>query len=321
MLKLIRKFSLLFVLFATALACASPAAVPAGPNAAPLDPNSINTAIAGTAAAAATQTAQANPVINVKSPTPTLTKYPTMTPLPTFTPVVFVTLMRITKNTNCRSGPGKVYSVVGGFRAGEFAEVVGRSADSKYWIVRNPDRPDKVCWLAGDVANVTGVVGALKVMTPPPTPKPTRTNTPKPKPTRTPAPASSPTFTSTSPLPSGPPDFATAYDSLDSCPAMGWWVDMQLQNNGGVTFQSIAMVVEDTSTGTVLSFSSDDITDLSGCSQSNIWDTLPPGPVRLVSSPIFSYDPSGHNLIVDIALCSNTGLGGQCVTQTVGFVP
>jgi len=60
---------------------------------------------------------------------------------------------------------------------GEQAEVVGRSTDGEYWIIKNPDRAGE-CWLWGYYASVVGSTAGLPIYTPPPTPTPTFTATP-----------------------------------------------------------------------------------------------------------------------------------------------
>jgi hypothetical protein len=306
--------------FALALACVSPSVLPVST----LDPNTIDIAIEQTSAAAATQTARADPLFGVKSPTPTLTRVPSMTPLPTYTAVVFVTLVRVTKNTNCRAGPGSVYPAVGALKVGEVAEAVGRSADAKYWIIRNPDRPGQTCWLSGQYATLTGAAGALRVLTPPPTPKPTRTNTPKPKPTRTPV---KPTATSSTPPtpPQGtvvsPSSFRASYNNMDSCAGTGWWADIQLENISQDTYQSISIAARDTVTGDSPTLDADDFLNFNGCGAPDVQDTLPPGATAIVSSAPFSYDFTGHELEVLITLCTETGRNGTCVSRDISFTP
>lgn len=319
MLKIIRNFSLVLVSLVLALACVSPSALP---DVATLDPNAIDIAIKQTSAAAATQTARSDPLFGVKSPTPTLTRVPSMTPLPTFTPVVFVTLVRVTKNTNCRAGPGNAYPAVGVLRVGEVAEAVGRSANALYWIIRNPSRPGQTCWLSGQYASLTGAAGALRVMTPPPTPKPTRTNTPEPKPTRTPA---KPTATSSTPVQGtviSPSSFNASYTNMDSCAGTGWWADIRLENTSQDTYQSISIAALDTLTTTGTTLDADDFINLTGCPVStDIQDTLPPGATVIVSSPAFSDDITGHAIQALITLCTETGRNGTCVSREISFTP
>lgn len=307
MVKMIRKLLLGLVVILASQACAPP-----GPPT--LDPNVINTAIARTMAAALTQTAQPGiPITGLESPTPTATIASSPTPLPSFTPVVItVPQISVSVATNCRVGPGTAYARVGALLVGESAEVVGRSADRNYWVIRNPDRAGQLCWLWGEHATLTGVPDLLPVHTPPPTPTATQTTTPLPTATRTRTPASTSTST---------PGFTASYSNLESCTGTGWWVDIQLQNNGGIAFESIALILSDITAGSVIPLYADNFTDRNGCSETNTWDTLPTGGTRLVSSPVFSYDPTGHELRATITLCSNAGQSGTCVTQTISFTP
>jgi len=285
-----------------ASACAPPS--PSTP-----DPNSINTIVAQTVAVLAQTSQPGIPVTGDESPTPlsspqlpaatqtppaTMTALSLFTPTPLFTPTLAVTSavaqIQVSVPTNCRVGPGTAYARVGALLVGEVAEVVGRHANRDYWIIRNPDRPGELCWLWGNYATLTGDTGALPEFTPPPT--------------ATPA-----------------PGFDTSYNGLESCTGTGWWVDVELENNGSIAFQSIAMTVRDTTTNTVLSLYSDDFTDRDGCNETETRDDLPGGEELLVSSPAFSDDPGGHELRVTVTLCSNSGQSGMCVTESINFTP
>jgi hypothetical protein len=314
---------------AAVLLLASQACVPAGPPPT-LDLHAIDTAVAGTAAAAATQTAQVEiPQTGLNSPTPTVRASPTT--FPTFTAVVLGSWVTVSRDTNCREGPGQVYPRVMVLRAGESAAVVGRGASGNYWIIRNPDRPDQTCWLPGDNVSVAGVAGAAPVFTPPPTPRPTRTPKPPPTATRTLAPTftpitptltPTPTLSSTPSLTSTPaPTFIISSIGMDGCGGTIWWVDVQLQNAGPIAFESIDMIVRDTTTPTDLLLSSDDFTNRDGCGGSTTQDNLPPGVAHIVSSPDLTTDPMGHVLHITIKLCTNPGQAGTCETQTVDFTP
>lgn len=260
------------------------------------DSNSMNTAIAQTIIAALTQTSQPNiPITGLESPVPTFThELPTFTPTETLTPTsVFTSTplipqISVSMPTNCRVGPGKVYDRVGALLLGEVAEVAGRDPVGNYWYIHNPDQSNGFCWLWGEYATVTGNTSVLPVYTPPPTPTPT-------------------------------PNFAAFYAGKDTC--TGWWVDIELDNTGGVSFRSISLTLRDTVTDAVLSMYADSFTDLSGCGTSNTKDTLPSGASRIVSSPAFTYDPVGHKLRATITLCSNAGQSGMCVTQVINFTP
>ena len=277
----------------------------AAPGTSTPDPNSVNTAIAETITAL-TQTAEPGiPITSDESPTPTFSPSPelssatpsaTSTALIIFTPTPGVPQISVSVATNCRVGPGSVYPRVGALLVGEVAEVVGHHATRDYWVIRNPDREGELCWLWGEYATLTGNTAVLPVYTPPPTPTPSPTATPS-------------------------PGFEASYSGLESCTGTGWWVEFELDNAGGITFQSLSMTVRDTATNAILSLYSDDFTDRNGCNETNTRDTLPAGETRIVSSPIFTDNPSGHALRATITLCSNPGQNGMCVTQTINFTP
>jgi hypothetical protein len=300
--------TILKLLAGTVLLIATQACAP--PGAPTPDLNAVYTAIAQTIVAM-TQSAQPEVSITASEmPSPTsspdlapATQTPsTQTPFVTMTPISFFTStpgltftpvaaqITVSVPTNCRTGPGVTYDRVGGLQVGEVAEVVGRHADRNYWVIRNPGRPSELCWLWGEYATVTGNTSGLPVMTPPPTPTPA-------------------------------PGFDAKYNSIESCTGTGWWVDIELENTGGITFQSIVMTVTDTVTSTVLSLYSDDFTNRNGCNETATEDNLPAGDELLVSSPVFTSNPSGHELRATITLCSNLGQSGTCATQSINFTP
>ena len=47
---------------------------------------------------------------------------------------------------------------------GRQAEIIGRSADSEWWYVRNPNNPSTNCWLAASVTNAVGDLQGLPVV-------------------------------------------------------------------------------------------------------------------------------------------------------------
>jgi hypothetical protein len=288
-----------------------------------VDPNSIGTFIAQTVAAY-TPTSAGIPVTGDNSPTPTqtVTTTPTVaTPSPTsipsvtstaislmtstqsitLTPLVTSTLslapgvvqISVSVPTNCRIGPGVAYARVGALLVGEVAEVIGRHAAGSYWVIRNPDRANDTCWLWGRYATVVGDTNILPILTPPPPP-----------PTATPSPA-----------------FDIAYEGLESCTGTGWWVDLGLENLGGVSFRSLTFTIRNLDTDVSQTQYTDGFINRNGCSESETRDTLAPGDSRTVSSPVLTANPSGHRLQATITLCSNNGQNGTCITQTVNVRP
>ena len=288
MLKLNPILCSVLVLLIASLACFVPGATPMP------DQNLLGTMVAQTVAAGQTQVAPSVTPISIVTATPTLTFTPTLSPTPTltFTPVFtstpLIPLITVSVPTNCRVGPGKVYERVGALLVGEVAEVVGRDPTGNYWYIRNPDVSGDFCWLWGEYATLTGNFAVLPMFTPPPTPTPE-------------------------------PAFDLSYNGKDTC--SGWWVDLELENTGGITFRSISITVKDTVLGTTLNSSTDGFTEKSGCSGTVTKDTLAPGDTRIVSSPAFDYDPAGNKLRATVTLCSNKGLNGMCVTDTITFTP
>jgi hypothetical protein len=281
------------VLLVAALACYSPVATPS-----PLpDQNMLGTLVAQTVVAVQTQTGQGfipntgnspTPIFTFTPEVPTFTPTVTLTSTPIFTATPVVPMVSVSTPTNCRVGPGKVYDRVGALLVGETAEVVGRDPSGNYWFIRNPDRAGDFCWLWGEYATLTGNFAALPMMTPPPTPIPS-------------------------------PSFDISYEGRDTC--NGWWVDLILENTGGVTFRSVSVTVKDTVTGATRSLSADAFTDFDSCSEYIARDTLDPGGMRVMSSPKFDYDPHGNKMEATITLCSSKGLNGSCATEKFTFTP
>lgn len=127
------------------------------------------------------------------------TQIPSSTPFPTDTPTIpptstsSVPMVTVSVNTNCRTGPGVIYDLIGGLLVGEEAVVVGKFTSTNYWIINNPDSSG-TCWLWGEYATVTGNTAGLPEYTQPPTPTPTFTLTPSvtPTPSNTPTPTDTP---------------------------------------------------------------------------------------------------------------------------------
>jgi hypothetical protein len=284
------------VLLILSLACVLPS-VPGVP-APTQDLNALGTIVMATMVSGATQTAQAvipiqivdttTPLPPTSTAEPTFTPTITLTPTPVFTNTPTVPQISVSVATNCRVGPGKVYDRVGALLVGQVSEVVGRNQVGNYWYISNPNRAGGFCWLWGEYATVTGNLAALPVYTPPPTPTPM-------------------------------PSFYAEYDRLDNC--TGWWVEIELINDGGLTFESVAVTVRDTATNVVVSQYADTFTDLDSCSYSSTTEAVKPGTSPNLSSPQFGYDPRGHELAVTVTLCSRDGQNGTCLTDSFRVTP
>jgi hypothetical protein len=284
------------VLLFASVGCVPNIAISATP-----DQNVWNTAIAQTVEVALTQTQQAGlsptplvlitdtPSMTFTPEPPTITPTVTLTFTPIFTSTPLVPLISVSVATNCRVGPGRVYDRVGALLVGQTAEVFGRNSVDDYWYIRNPNNSDGFCWLWGEYAALSGNTSVLPVYTPPPTPTPM-------------------------------PNFQASYAGKDTCSG-GWWVELELENTGGLNFKSLSLTVRDTVTDTVLSLYTDGFVNKDGCSVLTTRDNLQPGSDRIVSSAPFAYDPTGHLLRATISLCSNVGQNGTCVTKVIEFKP
>lgn len=310
--KTILKLFAVLLLIALIQACA-PAGAPTP------DINVISTGIARTLTALAPTSGPGIPVTGDQSPTPAATMTMTVTSAPTETaaaptatqalsptPLVLSTStataiptvgggaqIQVSVATNCRLGPGTAYQRVGALQVGQVADVVGRNAAGTYWIIRNPVRTSQTCWLWGEYATLSGNTDALPVLTPPTPPA-----------TATPA-----------------ADFDVFYDGLERCADTGWWVEINLENLGGLTFRSMSLSIEDRDTDDRLTQRTDGFPNANGCDESNVRATLAPRANVVVSSPVFDYDPTGHRLRATITLCSERGRSGTCVTDTVNLRP
>ena len=274
------------------------------------DTNAVNTSVAQTVPAALTQNTNQvtlSPALVATSTStfspepPTFTPTQTLTATLAFTSTPFVPLISVSVNTNCRNGPGKVYDMVGALLIGETAEVYGRESTNNYWYILNPDLNPKFCWVWGKYATLVGPALLMPIFTPPPTP--TATLTPLPTLTPTPSPA-----------------FNADYASQDTCNS-NWWVEVILKNTGSIPFKSVNISVKDKLTDVVLVNLADGFTNLDGCLVKTTKDTIGLGDTYLLSAPAFAYNPTGHNLVVVITLCSDTGQKGLCATRKLNFKP
>ncbi len=229
----------------------------------------------------------------VASNTPEFTFTPSNTPLPTFTFTPEVPMVSVSVDTNCRTGPGEPYDIIGVLHVGETAEVVAKAPYGGSWIIKNPDGAG-TCWLWDQYASVTGNTQGLPIAEVPPTPTPAA-------------------------------GFTVAYLQTVSC-AGDWAFRFQLTNAGSVTWRSYSVVVTDSTTSTTKTFSSDDFIDYTGCGPSaNDLMDLEPGEAGVAGnwgpSGLFNYNPAGHNLTATFTLYEQDGLLGQFATKTITFIP
>ena len=137
-----------------------------------------------------TITAQAlllQPTATIFTSTPEFTSTPGPTPTPGFTFTPTVPEVSVSTNTNCRTGPGTQYDLVGGLLVGQTAIVVGKNTSTGYWIINNPGKSG-TCWLWDEYATVSGNTTGLTEYAVPPTPTPTEAAMTRPSPWPLPSP-------------------------------------------------------------------------------------------------------------------------------------
>jgi len=120
---------------------------------------------------------------------------------------------------NIRSGPGTVFPVIGSARAGDEGEIIGRSADGRWWVVSAPRLPGGQGWVSADFVLATNAENVPVIASPPaPTPRPP---TPTPVPTARPPAAPTP-----QPTPSAEISFWADRTNINQgeCATLNWSV-------------------------------------------------------------------------------------------------
>ena len=108
------------------------------------------------------------PAGTVPAPTVQVTPSASHTPKPTITPTYSVPVLRITENTNCRTGPGQQYDILFTWLPGATAQITAYYPELNYWIVKLPDS-DNTCWVWGEFATPVGSYWTVPSTTPPAT--------------------------------------------------------------------------------------------------------------------------------------------------------
>jgi len=109
--------------------------------------------------------------------TPEFTATPGATATPESTATSGIPMVTVSINTNCRTGPGVVYGIVGALTVGIQAQIVGKNSSvPNYWVINTPNGSG-TCWLWAEYATVTGNTSGLQEFAVPPTPTPSPTPT------------------------------------------------------------------------------------------------------------------------------------------------
>lgn len=119
-----------------------------------------------------TQTALAQPIIIVVTSTPdpalaTATTNPAANIVPASTAASGAVTVTVSRNTNCRQGPGQGFDEVYALTPGVTAEVIAKNTYTNYWIIKIPDGSGRTCWLWGQYATVIGDTSKIVDVTTP----------------------------------------------------------------------------------------------------------------------------------------------------------
>jgi hypothetical protein len=96
---------------------------------------------------------------------------PTATTAPTSTPSE--AMLSVSVDTNCRTGPGDVYEVVGYLEVGQKARIVGHDDSGNFFVIENPQGGED-CWVWGQYVGTEGDWASLPVVLSPHTPTPNK---------------------------------------------------------------------------------------------------------------------------------------------------
>jgi len=255
----------------------------------------VETSIAQTVAASEPQPAGESPqppaATNTQgpSPTPETTATETLIPTATLTATPEVPLVYVSENTNCRFGPGAVYELLALLMSGEESEVVAKDPTENYWYIRNPDQPDNFCWLWGKYATPEGDTESLPVYTPPPSPTPSM-------------------------------DFTLSYVRSEFCaPQTG--LIYRVNNTGSLTLESFRTTATDHTGGSnPVGYDGNEFQNFNGCLVASSQVDLTPGESHYVLMT-FDGDPIGHDITTKIKICTEDGLGGECLTKNIRHTP
>jgi len=257
----------------------------------------VDTAVAKTDTAKNTILQQTKDAEAVFTPTetaaPTSTETTIQEPTSTSTPEpgdFEPPIVQVSLDTNCRSGPGKVYPYLGGLFVGQESTVHGIDPSGAWYYIGNPDIEDSYCWIWGFYAETSGDTEPLPIFTPGPTPNTV-------------------------------PEYTAEYRELETCKG-AWQVEFNIDNTGPVTLESISVHVLDSITDEQTGISSmNSFIAADGCDLVADEDLLFPGESGFTISFDLSADPTNHYSFATIKACTQENLGGNCLVREFEFTP
>jgi hypothetical protein len=83
----------------------------------------------------------------------------------------------------------------------------------------------------------------------------------------------------------------------------------------------MSISIKDTVTNETRNASGDGFQDVNACILSSVISSLDPGSSLTIVAPSLPADPTGHKVAVSTTLCTETGQGGTCISETIEFTP
>lgn len=246
-----------------------------------------------------------NAIITEKSATPKPTNTPAVTSTPSFTATPTETAtplsgvwLNFDSATNCRLGPATSYGIAATVDAGVQLQALARSQDGEFFYVRYFDTSNHYCWVWKGTSYKTGNENSLPVYTAQPTYAPTIT-------------------------PTSAASFNVTYNSLQTCSSK-YFLVFNITNTGNLAWQSVKIVIVDSTQGTTVTHTSNYFTGYSGCSLTKEESDLltgEPGQATSYSPGEFSYDPTGHTLLATISAYSEKNQTGTVMSRAIPITP
>jgi hypothetical protein len=218
----------------------------------------------------------------------------TPSPVPSDTPIPAPVTIRVTSPTHCRSGPGKVFDIVGSLLVGMKAVVIGRDPTNQYYYIENPYVYTDYCWVWGQYAEFEGDPLALPALTPPPTP--------------------TATFT---PIPTL--DFKVKAGGFQTCSG-SFWVNIEITNNSKYVFESVHVLVYDKDRNVTRVLAANDFSAAIGCDGLTVSDRVSNGALALISTARFNYNFKGDTMQVQVTVCTKDKQEGICTMKEITLV-
>lgn len=216
------------------------------------------------------------------TPTPTPSPTATLTPTFTLTPTLYA---EISKNTNCRFGPGSVYDLLHTYLSGQEVLLLGKNANEDFFYSKDGNGTAPDCWLWAKYATPVGDTSVLPIFTPPPTPTPYL-------------------------------NFSISYQGSD-CGAGSCWLWFQINNTGTLPFESVKVYAKNKVTGADATYNSNLFqTGIMGGDVADI-PVSGSGYTHTGQLP----NPGSDKVAVSVKVCSANGQGGICLTQSLTVTP